>query len=68
MGFTTHFNCKQIEKHNFHMLLNTQSNYRLKTNKQGVLNKDFLGGFFQKLNKFEGYVYAGHKSMLLQNS
>ena len=53
MSFTTYFNCKQCEKHDFLTLLTTQSNYRHKNDKRGVWNRDVLGGFFQEINKLE---------------
>ena len=43
----------------------TRSNYRLKNCKRGVLNKDILSGFFQKVYKQGGgYVYLGLKSRI----
>ena len=35
MSFSTYFNCKQNEKHDFLTLLATQSNYRHKNDKRG---------------------------------
>ena len=46
------FNYKQT-KARFFTLPNTRSNCRLKNSKRGVWNKEALGGFFQKANKWE---------------
>ena len=62
MNFTTYFNCKQSEKHDFLTLHITQSNYRYKNNKRGESGvRMFWVDFPKKVNK-RGNIYSELKS------
>ena len=58
MNFTTHFNCKQTEKHDFSRYLILDQIQPVKSVKRGVLRNEVLGGLFQQIDKERVHLFA----------